>query len=461
MQQLPQEFTARDFVTWRAAVRPLLAAASDRLTLQLPRPLMRLLESIACHREPGRWELMYRLAWRTLYENRRLLEDHADVDVHHAVAMERTVRREVHRMHAYLRFRAQPAGERSDTTFFAWFEPEHQILRRAVPFFVRRFPNMDWTIATPDGAAVWADHELGFIESPGILAQPLADDRESLWRTYYRSICNVARLNPAQLQREMPRRYWRHLPEAREIAPLLREGRADFAGREREQDEEQPGMANAVCKALSQLRPEAQSQGPAQCRRCELWKHATQAVVGDGPQSATIMLVGEQPGDEEDLKGQPFVGPAGRLFDTLLDEAGLDRSRLFVTNAVKHFKWEPRGKRRLHKRPDVAEIDACNVWLQREIANVRPQVIVALGGTALRALSGRTQSIESVRGSELPHASGAQLLASYHPAAILRAPDERAAQLRAQLVEDLRRAGHLARPAGGVALPIVSALRTS
>jgi uracil-DNA glycosylase len=178
------------------------------------------------------------------------------------------------------------------------------------------------------------------------------------------------------------------------------------------------------------------------CRRCDLWKFATQGVPGEGPAKAGLMVVGEQPGDQEDRAGQPFVGPAGRVLDELLLLAGLDRRRLFVTNAVKHFKWEPRGKRRLHRRPNAEEVTACRVWLDVEIASHGPRVIVALGATASRSLTGSAASIQSLRGKLLHHDSGAWLVVTYHPSAILRA-DESAERMRQALLEDLRRAGQL------------------
>jgi DNA polymerase len=181
-----------------------------------------------------------------------------------------------------------------------------------------------------------------------------------------------------------------------------------------------------------------------ECRRCDLWKHASQAVAGEGPARARIMLVGEQPGDEEDLRGHPFVGPAGRILDQCLEESGLDRKSIFVTNAVKHFKWEPRGKRRIHKKPNLREIDACSVWLNMEIDRVKPLVVVALGATALRALLDRTLTIDAARRQALRHDTGVTVLASYHPSAILRARDEYAAGLRSALIEDLTRARLLA-----------------
>jgi uracil-DNA glycosylase family protein len=147
-------------------------------------------------------------------------------------------------------------------------------------------------------------------------------------------------------------------------------------------------MAKAVKRSLPT--PASAGESPQTCRRCDLWRHATQAVEGEGSPSARFMLVGEQPGDEEDLRGHPFVGPAGKVLDQAIAAAGLERHDVFITNAVKHFKWEPRGKRRLHKRPGIGKINACHVWLEQEIAAVKPAVIVALGATALRALTGAT-----------------------------------------------------------------------
>jgi uracil-DNA glycosylase family protein len=182
---------------------------------------------------------------------------------------------------------------------------------------------------------------------------------------------------------------------------------------------------------------------PETCRRCDLWKHATQAVLGEGNPHARIMLVGEQPGDEEDLRGHPFVGPAGRVLDAALEAAGLLRRDVFITNAVKHFKWEPRGKRRLHKKPNLGEISACNLWLDQEIRAIKPPIIVALGATALRALTGKTLSIAASRQQDLRHALGANIVATYHPSAILRAEAEGASELREALTSDLRRARSL------------------
>jgi uracil-DNA glycosylase len=186
------------------------------------------------------------------------------------------------------------------------------------------------------------------------------------------------------------------------------------------------------------------------CRRCELWEHASQGVPGEGPPGAGLMLVGEQPGDEEDVQGRPFVGPAGRLLRSLLDEAGIPAERVYLTNAVKHFYFAPRGKRRIHKTPMQRHIAACHVWLEGELARERPAVIVTLGATALAAVYGSRISITEARSRKLENPAGTPILATYHPSAILRAPDHEArAKLRATLVADLQRAAQRADNAAG------------
>jgi len=196
-------------------------------------------------------------------------------------------------------------------------------------------------------------------------------------------------------------------------------------------------------RTISQLRAEA-----ADCRRCALYKHATQTVFGEGSPQAAIVFVGEQPGDHEDLQGRPFVGPAGKLFDRALAEAGIDRGKTYVTNAVKHFKFEPRGKKRLHKRPDRGEIEACRWWLEAEIAVIRPQLVVALGATAARALAGRAITISKLRGQTVD-LMGHRGLVTVHPSYLLRMPDAAARkQEYRKFVADLRLAAHHAgRPA--------------
>ncbi|HEX5047065.1 MAG TPA: UdgX family uracil-DNA binding protein [Gammaproteobacteria bacterium] len=200
-------------------------------------------------------------------------------------------------------------------------------------------------------------------------------------------------------------------------------------------------------RSAAQFLPEEHSLAAARraaagCRGCSLWRAATQTVFGAGKSSAPLMLVGETPGDQEDLAGKPFVGPAGRLLDQALAAARIDRSSAYVTNVVKHFKWEPRGKRRLHRRPDVAEVNACMPWLEREIEIVQPRVVVCLGATAGRALLGRDFLVTRDRGRIVPSPFAPRVLATIHPSALLRLPDslERTAGMEA-FIEDLRIAG--------------------
>ena len=178
----------------------------------------------------------------------------------------------------------------------------------------------------------------------------------------------------------------------------------------------------------------------ADCRACDLWKKGTQTVFGEGSRRVNVMFVGEQPGNEEDLTGRPFVGPAGRLFDNALEEAGIDRKQTYVTNVVKHFKWEPRGKRRIHKKPNAVEIAACRPWLESEIAVIKPDVIVALGATAAQSLLGPQFRVTKQRGEFIPSTLAPYVMATVHPSSILRAPDDETRRLELRLfIDDLKK----------------------
>jgi len=193
-------------------------------------------------------------------------------------------------------------------------------------------------------------------------------------------------------------------------------------------------MADVVPRSLEGLRKAEQA-----CTRCPLYRNATQAVPGEGPSPARLMMVGEQPGNDEDLKGHPFVGPAGRMLDRAMADAGLDRKTVFVTNAVKHFKFEPRGKRRLHKRPNAFEIERCRWWNEIERKLVKPDLIVALGATAARSLTGRNVTITKVRGEPIALEDGGRLVVTVHPSSLLRIEDEKDKALRyGEFVADLK-----------------------
>jgi DNA polymerase len=193
--------------------------------------------------------------------------------------------------------------------------------------------------------------------------------------------------------------------------------------------------------AWAALRDEAM-----RCRRCDLYKHATQTVFGEGPVDADLFFVGEQPGDQEDLAGKPFVGPAGQIFDRALAEAGIDRARVYVSNAVKHFKFEQRGKRRIHSKPDAGEITACRWWIEHELALVKPKITVALGATAARSLFGKTMTISRERGHAHDLPEGGEAWITVHPSYLLRLPDEAAKREEfAKFVHDLKAAANRVR----------------
>lgn len=222
----------------------------------------------------------------------------------------------------------------------------------------------------------------------------------------------------------MPVRYWKNLPEGRLIPGLISNASAGArrVGQAQAVGERQGALVRV--EAAQAMPPRALPSALSQCRNCDLWRNATQPVAGAGPARAALMLVGEQPGDQEDLSGTPFSGPAGKVLDDAMRQAGVERQAAYLTNAVKHFKWEPRGKRRLHKTPAQREIDACNHWLKKELAEVAPDVVVALGTTALRALTGRRDlSLSAVQGQAL-RLGERWLVPTWHPSYILRLPDK-------------------------------------
>ncbi|MGB3845822.1 MAG: UdgX family uracil-DNA binding protein, partial [Sphingopyxis sp.] len=419
--------------------------------VKLPRELLAMADRVICHRGAEVPARLYRLVWRAARE-RQLLARTTDPDVDWLRRTDKAIRRDIHKMHAFVRFRRLGEGEERER-FAAWFEPDHRILRLTAPFFQRRFYGMDWAILTPDARAIWQDELLTL--GPGGTRDevPDGDVVEDQWRTYYGAIFNPARVKIEAMRAEMPKKYWHNLPEAQDIAPLLAGAGARVERmRAAAVSAANPRTDKWRTRVPEELAPDddvktlgALAKAIDRCTRCPLYCNATQAVAGEGPTKARIMLVGEQPGDQEDLQGRPFVGPAGQVLDAALDEVGLDRRRLFLTNAVKHFKFEPRGKRRLHQNPTTGEIDICRWWLDKERALVQPELIVTLGASALRGVTGKSASIKSMRGAVHELEGGSKLIATIHPSFLLRLPDrERAAEERKAFVADLIRARKLA-----------------
>ncbi len=424
-----------------------LPPVSPNAELRVPRRFVDLAEAVICHSDPARLGFLYRILWR-LQREPHLLSVATDPDVRKLEEMEKSVRRDIHKMRAFVRFRriADEAGER----FVAWFEPAHFIVERNAPFFVRRFTGMRWTILTPQATADWDSTNLAIGPGASKSDAPAEDAAEELWRTYFRSIFNPARLKVKAMTAEMPKKYWRNLPEASLIPDLI-------AGAEksaREMIERMPTMPaphhqtvqakhwknrpeetqadGADATSIAELR-----QAAAGCRRCPLWRDATQTVFGEGPENARVVFVGEQPGDQEDIAGKPFVGPAGRLFDAIIEDAGIDRATTYVTNAVKHFKFEPRGKRRIHSRPNAGEIEACRWWIDHELTLIRPDLVVALGATAAQSLLGKAVPITKMRGQTLTREDGLKVFLTVHPSYLLRLPDDAKAAERGRFLADL------------------------
>ncbi|MBR0898093.1 UdgX family uracil-DNA binding protein [Bradyrhizobium tropiciagri] len=396
---------------------------------------LELAKAAVLHRDDQRFALLYRLLWR-LRSHHDLLSATDDPDVAEVHAMARAVYRDIDRMHAQLRFRE--IGRERTAHYVAWFEPEHRIVELAAPFFAGRFADMPWSILTPDVSAHWDGHAISI--TPGVAKSevPSEDRIEEAWRRHDNGFSNPARLK----MMEMPQAYWRNLPEDSIIKPLIEDAMRMTSGPfiarktaepQQRQDQPMPRKQPQAHDTIAALRAEA-----VNCRACPLWKDATQIVFGEGPQSATLMLVGEQPGDKEDLAGHPFVGPAGQMLDRALEDAGIDRSKVYITNAVKHFKFAQRGKIRLHQKPGTTEIRACRQWYERELAAIKPELVVALGATAAQSVLGKITPINKNRGRLINHDT-TKVLVTVHPSYLLRLPDEKAKALEYQrFVDDLK-----------------------
>ena len=415
-------------------------------TFTVPRALVSLAETAIQHSDPERFALLYRLIWRAHAGEKHLLDLTTDPEVQRVQRMAQSVRRDTHKMRAFVRFRevAEPEG----TRYVAWFEPDHYIVEANAAFFVRRFATMTWSILTPYRGAHWNGDDVRFTDGAQKSDIPDDDRLEAYWRTYYSSIFNPARLKIGAMTSEMPRKYWRNLPEAAAIPDLIRtaSARTETMIDQPTISPPKPTRAHDKPPAEPAATPLLQAaQDIHDCRRCALWEPATQAVFGEGPADARILMVGEQPGDQEDLAGRPFVGPAGQLLDRAMAEAGLDRTQVYVTNAVKHFKFVPRGKRRIHEKPGTSEIVACNFWLDLERKELRPALTVMMGATAVRAVLGRAVPITKERGKPIPLDGNNTGFITVHPSYLLRLPDEDAkAREYHAFVNDLRQIKELA-----------------
>ena len=452
-----------DVDLWRAAVRPLLARrlppeslswrvgqeapdlfsdmaepprGKTRLAVTHPiritKQQMALCERVLCHTDPARFHHLYSVLQR-LQMDPHALDDPGFHSGKWVRAADQSIRRDRHKMHAFVRFKKvgdRPSSEGAREVFAAWFEPDYRIVELTAAFFARRFTGMDWSILTPYACSHWNAEILSF--SPGVdkTHAPDADVLESAWTTYYSSIFNPSRVKISAMMSEMPKKYWKNLPEASVIPHLIQEAEHQKSGFMSAPETAPHKLARKITPDVYALRAtpkditswDEAKQAAERCTSCALHQCATQTVFGEGPLNADLMLVGEQPGDREDLTGRVFTGPAGELLDKALIAAGLDRRNLYITNAVKHFKFAPRGKIRLHRTPTVDEIKSCKYWLDLERKFIRPRVILALGKTALRSLTGYSAALNSVRGQKISGLNGDIILATYHPSYLLRLP---------------------------------------
>ena len=471
-----------DFEGWRTAARSLLAqdiaprevewrvgeggnglfdppefvpATVQGPQFSVPRDFISLCRTAILHQSPARFSLLYRLLWQ-LREQPGLLQVSFDPYVSQVREMCQDVQRDLHKMKAFVRFREIESEEDAEPRFVAWFEPSHHIVQASAAFFTQRFTNMRWSILTPEVCMHWGGQTLSYSAGASKSDAPAEDAGEDLWRAYYRSIFNPARLKVSAMQAQMPKKYWRNLPEAELIADLV-------ANADKQKDTmiaaqpTEPARkivkyvarkeavmptrhASDATTALRELNNEMRASA-----EFPLAQHATQAVFGSGAASAQLMLLGEQPGEQEDLAGQAFIGPAGKLLDKALQEAGMARADVYVTNTLKHYKFKLQGTRRMHMVPGVGDIKTYLPWLQREINIVRPRVIVALGAVAARAVTGKALGLEANRGKLLALEDGRQAILTYHPSFILRTPDKATRQLRYEtLVADLALAAEAA-----------------
>ncbi len=444
--------SAQNFEEWREVARKLLTAGvlpnelhwsgsapslfentNPNLptgTVNVPKEYLELAKTVALHRSEERWALLYRVLYRITAGERNLLKLHIDDDVRQLRLMEKAVNRDLHKMTAFVRFRKVEGVEPEQ--YVAWHRPDHYIVERIAPWFAARFGSMRWSILTPGRSAHWDLEKLTF--GPGVPRSeaPEGDVLEDLWKDYYASIFNPARVKIKAMKTEMPTRHWATLPEAQIIPKLL-------AGADQRVTEMALNQKTSATPWVPETRDIAQLRSAAPgCRGCDLFQHATQVVFGEGPPDSKVVMVGEQPGDEEDIKGHPFVGPAGRLLNKAMEESGLKREGIYVTNAVKHFKFVERGKRRIHAKPTGIEISACRPWLEAELNAIEPELVVCLGATAAQALMGREFRVTTDRGKFFPHRWAKELVATIHPSAILRAPPERHQEEYDLLVRDFR-----------------------
>jgi uracil-DNA glycosylase len=370
----------------------------------VPRALVAIAALAFQARDPGRFALLYRLVSRA-NAGEKLLEHRDDPELRRAHGLAYAVRAEAHKMRTLLRFMAVEDGR-----YVGWYAPAHYVLEANAQLIARRVPNLACSILTPDGSAHWQHGAPRF--GAGLAHVAHDEALAEWWHAHHAKLLREAQGETS-------------IPEAEALDEVPR-------------PPDRPPLGAVVLPVQVDRQLLDASHEAGACRRCPLYEPATQTVFGEGPADAPVMFVGEQPGDQEDIIGRPFVGPAGQIMDRALEEAGIDRRIVYITNAVKHFKFTPRGKRRIHQTPEAPEIQACRFWLDVEQVQLRPKLMVLMGGTAARAVTGRQVTITRERGRPFKLDDGQLAFVTVHPSFLLRVPDEdaKAREYRA-FVKDL------------------------
>ncbi|MFM0200869.1 UdgX family uracil-DNA binding protein [Paraburkholderia fungorum] len=393
--------------------------------LAIPRELLSWLRTAACFRAPDRWSLVYRVLWRWTHGERNVL-DLGDPDGALLDQRIRTVEHETDALLTLTLFRRRDPSM-GPPEFVGWYEPHHDLLERAAARFANRMGESTWMLATPHGAVFWngmllridrplvEEYEqttqtstVSAMTGEAVTSTPT----EALWLAYYASAFN-AQPSP------VPLRHWRMPPAGPPLPAHLARERSRLGA----QSAAVTVPPTPPLEYSAMTPPLREPTGPlATCRRCALWRNAKHAVAGTGPAHAAIMVVGEQPGEHENQHGKPFTGPAGELLDAVLARAGLERQALYLTYAVKHYKWETLDGKRVHRIPVRREVEACQYWLEKELTRIAPRVVVTLGATALRALTGAHVNLSEYLGQTIAH-EGRLIVPAWHPSYALGMAD--------------------------------------
>lgn len=391
-------------------------ATLKKTNFTIPREFMEEAEWVAAFRDDSTWSLLYKLAYRLVYEDRHLLQIKLDQDVLDFERRKKLVTRDLHKMKAFVRFREIQKNDQ--TIYVAWHRPDHHVLKFSAPFFTDRFNGMNWIIFTEELSMSWMDNQLTYGAGLSQKEAESFDATEELWKTYYGSIFNPARIKIQAMKNELPVRHWKTLPEATLIDQLIAEAPARLDEFYQAQRPSAVQLIPQQPKTLLEIKEHLNK-----CEACAICEMATGPVFGSGNPFADIVFVGEQPGEEEDRAGIPFIGAAGDIFNRTLAKAGILRNDVYVTNAVKAFKWKKVNGQRQHRSPMPDEIGACRPWVKAELDFIKPKVLVCMGGSAAQSVFGKLMQVSESRGKIFKTAFSDQTIIVNHPAAILRTKD--------------------------------------